>query len=185
MGCVCVCVCVCVFVGNLGDARSRELFGSITQEPASDFYTQKTLFFFSIFFFFIIINTLSWSPSIVSLMMEAPPSPPTTSSPVMIHPPPSNDTSISNCTSAAATTITITTTTSSSSSSSSSLLAQDAISNANCKEAVAPAPQSIVVALRIRPLTASEHKQGCKDCIGVIPGEPQVYIICISNPNHM
>ena len=75
--------------------------------------------------------------------------------------------------------------TTSSSSSSSSLLAQDAISNANCKEAVAPAPQSIVVALRIRPLTASEHKQGCKDCIGVIPGEPQVYIICISNPNHM
>nr|AMS24211.1 kinesin 4-Ib protein [Marsilea vestita] len=36
--------------------------------------------------------------------------------------------------------------------------------------------QSVVVALRIRPLTSSEHKQGCKDCITVIPNEPQIQL---------
>ena len=149
---------------GLGDARSREL---VPLQNLHQIWAPKNPFFFFfivIIVIIIIINRLSWSPSIVSLMMDAPPSHGPDSPPV-IDPSQSNETSISNCTS---------------SSSSSSSLVQDASSNASCKDAVALAPQSIVVALRIRPLTASEHKQGCKDCITVIPGEPQVYII--SNP---
>jgi len=38
------------------------------------------------------------------------------------------------------------------------------------------ATQAVQVALNIRPLIALEQIQGCKDCITVIPGEPQVDI---------
>jgi len=34
--------------------------------------------------------------------------------------------------------------------------------------------QAVQVALNIRPLIALERAQGCKDCISVVPGEPQV-----------
>lgn len=36
------------------------------------------------------------------------------------------------------------------------------------------ATQAVQVALNIRPLIALEQVQGCKDCITVVPGEPQV-----------
>nr|PNR45420.1 hypothetical protein PHYPA_015191 [Physcomitrium patens] len=36
--------------------------------------------------------------------------------------------------------------------------------------------QAVQVALNIRPLIALERAQGCKDCITVVPGEPQVRI---------
>lgn len=36
------------------------------------------------------------------------------------------------------------------------------------------ATQAVQVALNIRPLIALERAQGCKDCISVVPGEPQV-----------
>ncbi|KAH7443972.1 hypothetical protein KP509_02G058600 [Ceratopteris richardii] len=39
-----------------------------------------------------------------------------------------------------------------------------------------PSSQRIVVAVRVRPLTATERLQGCKDCITVVPGEPQVQL---------
>jgi hypothetical protein len=39
------------------------------------------------------------------------------------------------------------------------------------KEAVT---QAVQVALNIRPLIAQERSQGCKDCIRVVPREPQV-----------
>jgi hypothetical protein len=41
------------------------------------------------------------------------------------------------------------------------------------KEAVT---QAVQVALNIRPLIAQERSQGCKDCIRVVPREPQVQI---------
>jgi hypothetical protein len=34
--------------------------------------------------------------------------------------------------------------------------------------------QAVQVALNIRPLIALERAQSCKDCITVVPGEPQV-----------
>lgn len=37
-------------------------------------------------------------------------------------------------------------------------------------------PQCVKVAVHIRPLINSERLQGCKDCITVIPGKPQVQI---------
>ncbi len=36
------------------------------------------------------------------------------------------------------------------------------------------ATQAVQVALNIRPLIAQERSQGCKDCIRVVPREPQV-----------
>ena len=36
------------------------------------------------------------------------------------------------------------------------------------------ATQAVQVALNIRPLIALERVQGCKDCISVVPSEPQV-----------
>ncbi|MCO5581252.1 hypothetical protein L7F22_035130 [Adiantum nelumboides] len=39
-----------------------------------------------------------------------------------------------------------------------------------------PPSQRIVVAVHIRPLTTAERLQGCKDCITVVPGEPQVQL---------
>lgn len=36
------------------------------------------------------------------------------------------------------------------------------------------ATQAVQVALNIRPLIALEQVQGCKDCIAVVPDEPQV-----------
>lgn len=36
--------------------------------------------------------------------------------------------------------------------------------------------QAVQVALNIRPLIALERAQGCKDCISVVPGEPQVQL---------
>ncbi|KAG0626408.1 hypothetical protein M758_2G123600 [Ceratodon purpureus] len=38
------------------------------------------------------------------------------------------------------------------------------------------ATQAVQVALNIRPLIALERVQGCRDCITVVPGEPQVQI---------
>lgn len=40
--------------------------------------------------------------------------------------------------------------------------------------------QAVQVALNIRPLIAFERVQGCKDCITVVPGEPQVTFILSS-----
>jgi kinesin family protein 4/21/27 len=37
-------------------------------------------------------------------------------------------------------------------------------------------PQCVQVAVHIRPLIGFERAQGCKDCITVVPGEPQVQI---------
>ena len=34
--------------------------------------------------------------------------------------------------------------------------------------------QAVQVALNIRPLIPLERVQGCKECIAVVPGEPQV-----------
>ncbi|KAI5060275.1 hypothetical protein GOP47_0024695 [Adiantum capillus-veneris] len=39
-----------------------------------------------------------------------------------------------------------------------------------------PPSQRIVAAVRIRPITTTERLQGCKDCITVVPGEPQVQL---------
>lgn len=36
------------------------------------------------------------------------------------------------------------------------------------------ATQAVQVALNIRPLIPLERVQGCKECISVVPGEPQV-----------
>lgn len=36
------------------------------------------------------------------------------------------------------------------------------------------ATQAVQVALNVRPLITQERIQGCKDCILVVPGEPQV-----------
>ena len=36
------------------------------------------------------------------------------------------------------------------------------------------ATQAVQVALNIRPLIALERVQGCRDCVTVVPGEPQV-----------
>ena len=36
------------------------------------------------------------------------------------------------------------------------------------------ATQAVQVALHIRPLIPLERVQGCRDCITVVPGEPQV-----------
>lgn len=41
------------------------------------------------------------------------------------------------------------------------------------------ATQAVQVALNIRPLIAMERVQGCKDCITVVPGEPQVNLLII------
>ncbi|KAH7291450.1 hypothetical protein KP509_29G017300 [Ceratopteris richardii] len=38
------------------------------------------------------------------------------------------------------------------------------------------APQAVKVAVHIRPLIGAELFQGCKDCVSVVPGEPQVQI---------
>lgn len=48
--------------------------------------------------------------------------------------------------------------------------------------AVAPSPQedaskageSVCVAINIRPLVAAELEEGCKECLTITPGEPQV-----------
>lgn len=37
-------------------------------------------------------------------------------------------------------------------------------------------PQCVQVAVHIRPLIGFERAQGCKDCITVVPGEPQIQI---------
>lgn len=39
------------------------------------------------------------------------------------------------------------------------------------------ATQAVQVALNVRPLITQERIQGCKDCILVVPGEPQVCLI--------
>lgn len=38
------------------------------------------------------------------------------------------------------------------------------------------ATQAVQVSLNIRPLIPLERIQGCKECIAVVPGEPQVVI---------
>ena len=40
--------------------------------------------------------------------------------------------------------------------------------------------QAVQVALNIRPLISLERAQGCKDCITVVPGEPQVTFLLSS-----
>jgi hypothetical protein len=35
---------------------------------------------------------------------------------------------------------------------------------------------SVKVALRVRPLNAKEQLQNCSECIGFVPGEPQVVL---------
>ena len=35
---------------------------------------------------------------------------------------------------------------------------------------------SVKVALRVRPLTAKEQMQNCNECIGFVPGQPQVVL---------
>lgn len=47
------------------------------------------------------------------------------------------------------------------------------------EEAEKELTQSVQVALNIRPLIALERAQGCKDCISVVPGEPQVTFLVI------
>jgi hypothetical protein len=42
------------------------------------------------------------------------------------------------------------------------------------------ATQAVQVALNIRPLIALERVQGCRDCITVVPGEPQVAAFLIT-----
>lgn len=41
------------------------------------------------------------------------------------------------------------------------------------------ATQAVQVALNIRPLIALERIQGCRECITVVPGEPQVVTLLI------
>ncbi len=41
-------------------------------------------------------------------------------------------------------------------------------------EKEAATTQAVQVAVNIRPLIAMERVQGCKDCITIVPGEPQV-----------
>jgi hypothetical protein len=43
------------------------------------------------------------------------------------------------------------------------------------------ATQAVQVALNVRPLIIQERIQGCKDCILVVPGEPQVCLLTISS----
>ncbi|KAI5065342.1 hypothetical protein GOP47_0020037 [Adiantum capillus-veneris] len=42
--------------------------------------------------------------------------------------------------------------------------------------AMGEGPQAVKVAVHIRPLIGAEVFQGCKDCVSVVPGEPQVQI---------
>lgn len=37
----------------------------------------------------------------------------------------------------------------------------------------------VKVALHVRPLIGDERAQGCKDCVTVVPGKPQVWILDI------
>jgi hypothetical protein len=48
--------------------------------------------------------------------------------------------------------------------------ASDVLNTSMDKEAT----QAVQVALNVRPLITQERIQGCKDCILVVPGEPQV-----------
>ena len=37
----------------------------------------------------------------------------------------------------------------------------------------------VKVAVHVRPLIGDEKLQGCKDCVAVVPGKPQVCIISL------
>lgn len=43
------------------------------------------------------------------------------------------------------------------------------------------ATQAVQVALNVRPLITQERIQGCKDCILVVPREPQVCLVTTSS----
>lgn len=41
----------------------------------------------------------------------------------------------------------------------------------------------VKVAVHVRPLIGDERAEGCKDCVAVVPGKPQVWILQESGNN--